>query len=194
MYSTRWKACVPMSPMQPPGPLSAGSTRHPACFCPVCSIGWLSHPCRYSTATLRISPNSPLAHNALRIAHQRVACVGMRQRIRYALPSRQPSPTPALLHRSPSPAYRSLRESPLPAPPSPSADADNSASQLQRNRCRHCAASRRAASRRSSRTPAQDRCDTKQRLPAISPQNLRTLLQPVRSCRPVPRQCDAPVQ
>ena len=44
-------------------------TRHAACFWPVVSSGRLSQPCRYSTATLRISPSSPAAQHGARLAH-----------------------------------------------------------------------------------------------------------------------------
>ena len=59
MCSIRFSAWVPMSPMQELMPACAGSVRHAACFMPVASSSLASHPCGYSTTTLRIRPMEP---------------------------------------------------------------------------------------------------------------------------------------
>ena len=61
MYSARFSACVPISPMEPAAPLRLGSVRQPACFWPVNSSRVASQPCGYSTTTLRILPSLPAA-------------------------------------------------------------------------------------------------------------------------------------
>src|SRR5437762_8550476 len=51
----------PMSPRQPPAPARRGSTRQPACLCPVSSSLVDSQCCTYSACTTRIVPSSPAA-------------------------------------------------------------------------------------------------------------------------------------
>ena len=60
MYSIRFSAWVPMSPMQELAPARAGSVRQLACFWPSDSISDASQPCGYSTTTLRTAPMAPL--------------------------------------------------------------------------------------------------------------------------------------
>ena len=71
-----------MSPMHPPNPLCAGSDRHAACFCPVASIGSVSHPCRYSTAIFRILPKLPVGAHRTRLANKRVAGIRVSKSVR----------------------------------------------------------------------------------------------------------------
>ena len=63
----------------PPGPFCAGSDRHAACFWPVVSIGLLSQPCKYSTATLRILPSRRSAQIARASRTSGITRIGVRQ-------------------------------------------------------------------------------------------------------------------
>ncbi len=61
MYSARFSACVPMSPMHPAAPDRLGSVRQAACFWSESSSLVASHPCGYSTTIFLILPMWPLA-------------------------------------------------------------------------------------------------------------------------------------
>ncbi len=60
--------------MQPPSPARAGSSRHSACLP---SASPASQPCGYSTTTLRTVPNAPAADPVARLAHHRIARIGV---------------------------------------------------------------------------------------------------------------------
>src|SRR5438477_11365964 len=59
IYSAKWAACVPISPMHPLLPLFLGSVLQAACALPSLSDNLLNHPCGYSTHIFLIFPNAP---------------------------------------------------------------------------------------------------------------------------------------